>query len=196
MFERYTEKARRVIFFARYEASQFGSPYIETEHLLLGLLREDLRAGRPSEPEFPFHQGELLLLRRRKTYETQREQLSAQAFNLDQASFATSTLTDTASTVAAMRAQGVLVRDVDPRHEHLGPGKPLRLHRPEQGSELRDSLRAAHALPRGSGSCCVMQWNAPSPQTNSTARWPTTRRSASSSALSHSRTGSLPDAVQ
>src|SRR5476651_1931 len=41
MFERYKEKARRVIFFARYEASQFGSPYIETEHLLLGLLRED-----------------------------------------------------------------------------------------------------------------------------------------------------------
>jgi ATP-dependent Clp protease ATP-binding subunit ClpC len=41
MFERYTEKARRVIFFARYEAAQFGNPYIETEHLLLGLLRED-----------------------------------------------------------------------------------------------------------------------------------------------------------
>ncbi len=41
MFERFTEKARRVIFFARYEASQFGSPYIETEHVLLGLLRED-----------------------------------------------------------------------------------------------------------------------------------------------------------
>jgi ATP-dependent Clp protease ATP-binding subunit ClpA len=41
MFERYTEKARRVIFFARYEASQFGSPFIDTEHLLLGLLRED-----------------------------------------------------------------------------------------------------------------------------------------------------------
>ncbi|MGH9861804.1 MAG: ATP-dependent Clp protease ATP-binding subunit, partial [Candidatus Acidiferrales bacterium] len=35
------EKARRVIFFARYEASQYGSPYIESEHLLLGLLRED-----------------------------------------------------------------------------------------------------------------------------------------------------------
>ena len=41
VFERYTEKARRVIFFARYEATQYGSPYIETEHLLLGLLRED-----------------------------------------------------------------------------------------------------------------------------------------------------------
>jgi Clp amino terminal domain, pathogenicity island component len=41
MFERYTERARRVIFFARYEASQYGSPCIETEYLLLGLLRED-----------------------------------------------------------------------------------------------------------------------------------------------------------
>src|SRR6185503_13925330 len=41
MFERYTEKARRVIFFARYEASQFGAQAIETEHILLGLLRED-----------------------------------------------------------------------------------------------------------------------------------------------------------
>lgn len=41
MFEKYTEKARRVIFFARYEASQFGSPAIEPEHLLLGLIRED-----------------------------------------------------------------------------------------------------------------------------------------------------------
>jgi Clp amino terminal domain, pathogenicity island component/NTF2 fold immunity protein len=41
MFERFTETARRVIFFARYEASQFGSTTIETEHFLLGLIRED-----------------------------------------------------------------------------------------------------------------------------------------------------------
>ena len=40
MFERYTEKARRVLFFARYEASHFGSPEIEPEHLLLGLVRQ------------------------------------------------------------------------------------------------------------------------------------------------------------
>jgi len=46
MFERFTEKARRVIFFGRYEASQVGSPYIETEHLLLGLLREDIALNR------------------------------------------------------------------------------------------------------------------------------------------------------
>ncbi len=41
MFERFTERARRVIFFARYEASQFGSECVETHHLLLALFRED-----------------------------------------------------------------------------------------------------------------------------------------------------------
>ncbi len=41
MFELYTEKARRVIFFARYEASQAGTPSIESEHLLFGLFRAD-----------------------------------------------------------------------------------------------------------------------------------------------------------
>jgi ATP-dependent Clp protease ATP-binding subunit ClpA len=40
MFERYTERARRVIFFARYEASQYGGTTIETEHFLLGLILE------------------------------------------------------------------------------------------------------------------------------------------------------------
>ena len=41
MFERYTEKATRVIFFARYEVSELGAKSIEPEHLLLGLFRED-----------------------------------------------------------------------------------------------------------------------------------------------------------
>lgn len=48
MFERYTEDARRIIFFARYEASQVESPYIETEHLLLGFLRQDRKDLLPS----------------------------------------------------------------------------------------------------------------------------------------------------
>ena len=46
MFERYTERARRALFFARYEASEFGSMAIETEHVLLGLLRETHLCGR------------------------------------------------------------------------------------------------------------------------------------------------------
>ncbi len=50
MFERYTELARRSIFFGRYEASILGASYIEAEHLLLGLIREDgtLRSRLPA----------------------------------------------------------------------------------------------------------------------------------------------------
>jgi uncharacterized protein (TIGR03435 family) len=40
MFERFTEPARRALFFARYETSQIGGVAIEPEHLLLGLARE------------------------------------------------------------------------------------------------------------------------------------------------------------
>jgi ATP-dependent Clp protease ATP-binding subunit ClpC len=40
VFERYNKKARRALFFARWEAIRFASPTIESEHLVLGLLRE------------------------------------------------------------------------------------------------------------------------------------------------------------
>jgi ATP-dependent Clp protease ATP-binding subunit ClpC len=40
MFELYSEKARRVIFFARKEASEMGDREINPVHLLLGLLGE------------------------------------------------------------------------------------------------------------------------------------------------------------
>jgi ATP-dependent Clp protease ATP-binding subunit ClpC len=40
MFERYDEPARRTLFFARFEASRLGIHSIETEHVLLGLMRE------------------------------------------------------------------------------------------------------------------------------------------------------------
>jgi len=41
MIEQFTEKAKRVLFLARYEATQRGAPVIGTEHILFGLLRED-----------------------------------------------------------------------------------------------------------------------------------------------------------
>ena len=40
MFEKFTEKAKRILFLARYEASQQGSKVIGTEHIRLGLLKE------------------------------------------------------------------------------------------------------------------------------------------------------------
>jgi ATP-dependent Clp protease ATP-binding subunit ClpC len=56
VFERFSERARRGLFFARYEAGRTGSMSIECEHLLLGLLRErsggavDLMDGTAREP--------------------------------------------------------------------------------------------------------------------------------------------------
>ena len=40
MFERFTEQARRILFYGREEAGQLGSVGIDTEHLLLGLIRD------------------------------------------------------------------------------------------------------------------------------------------------------------
>ena len=48
MFDRFTERARRVVLFARCEASKTGCHAISTEHLLLGLMRENMFL-----PEFP-----------------------------------------------------------------------------------------------------------------------------------------------
>jgi|SRR5579872_636598 len=51
MFERFSESARRVLFFARYEVTQHGGTAIEPEHILLGVLRNKaatiLRFARP-----------------------------------------------------------------------------------------------------------------------------------------------------
>ena len=41
MFERFTERARQVVVLAQEEARALKHNYIGTEHLLLGLLREE-----------------------------------------------------------------------------------------------------------------------------------------------------------
>lgn len=46
MFERYTDEARKVVIFAQDEARHSGHNYVGTEHLLLGLLREEANAPR------------------------------------------------------------------------------------------------------------------------------------------------------
>jgi len=40
MWQRFTERARRVVFFAQEEAGRLGENYVSTEHLLLGIVRE------------------------------------------------------------------------------------------------------------------------------------------------------------
>src|ERR1700761_2560173 len=40
MWQRFTERARKVVFYAQEEAGRLGENYVSTEHLLLGLIRE------------------------------------------------------------------------------------------------------------------------------------------------------------
>lgn len=68
MFERCTEKARRAIFFARYEVSELHGATIESEHLLLGLFRADQSlAGRVGLPA--------------DAYESSRQQISTRKYS-------------------------------------------------------------------------------------------------------------------
>src|SRR5438270_6588856 len=55
VFERYTEDARRAVFFARFEAAQSGSPFITSEFLLLGLIHDDYS---PFTKLFPLKENE------------------------------------------------------------------------------------------------------------------------------------------
>jgi ATP-dependent Clp protease ATP-binding subunit ClpC len=52
MFERYTGQARRCLFYTRYEAGQRGCPRIESEHVLLGIIRESRGVARSMFAQF------------------------------------------------------------------------------------------------------------------------------------------------
>src|SRR5580704_13647519 len=41
VWQRFTERARKVVFYAQEEAGRLGENYVSTEHLLLGLVREN-----------------------------------------------------------------------------------------------------------------------------------------------------------
>ena len=78
MFERYTEKARRVIFFSRYEASQLGAQAIEAEHILLGLLRDNKELTQRLFPD-PYHTVESI----RKEIEARAPHKNKNSVNVD-----------------------------------------------------------------------------------------------------------------
>src|SRR4051812_1312420 len=41
MWQRFTERARRAVFYAQEEAGRLGENFVGTEHLLLGLIRDN-----------------------------------------------------------------------------------------------------------------------------------------------------------
>lgn len=66
--------------------------------------REQMKKLRPNSPAHNAIKSRAMrVLKQKKMYETQREQLYGQQFNMEQASFATQSMQDTVTTVNAMK---------------------------------------------------------------------------------------------
>ncbi len=113
--------------------------------------KQQMSKMRPGAAKEGVKRKALLVLKRKKAYESQRDQLASQSFNLDQAAFASSSMADTASTVAAMKAASgalktqlaaVRVEDVydmtDDMQELL-----------DQNNEIQEALSRTYETPEG-----------------------------------------------
>jgi len=112
MFERYTESARRVLFFARYEASQLGGISIETEHVLLGLIRE--RKGITNEIFARWHISLEAILKEIESRTVIRQKVATRV------EIPFSVQTKQVLHYAASEADRLLSNDIDSEHLLLG----------------------------------------------------------------------------
>jgi len=179
MFERFTESARRALFFARYETAQLGAISIETEHILLGLIRdakglvaqilalsavsvasirEEIEAravfqeNLPTSREIPF------------TAETKRilQFAAEEADRLKHAYVGTEHLLlgvlreDTSIAASMLTARGLRLDEVRGTIVRLldespsGPDAPTRAEAAERVEEIRRLVQALAGLPSGS----------------------------------------------
>jgi ATP-dependent Clp protease ATP-binding subunit ClpC len=71
MLDHYTDDARQIVFFARYQASVLRATTLETEHLWLGILRQNRRLLRRLAPHITPEAIEARLHSRATTAERQ-----------------------------------------------------------------------------------------------------------------------------
>lgn|SRR5262245_30924445 len=112
VFEKYSEKSRRVIFFARYEASQLGARAIEPEHILLAIIREDSGLLHNISPEREHGPAEI-----RKTIETKMRHDSRLTDSVD---LPLSPSTKRVMRIAADEAEKTRDERIEPKHLILG----------------------------------------------------------------------------
>jgi len=90
-------------------------------------------------------------LKRKKMYETQRDQLAGQAFNLDQTVFALETIKDTHTTVAAMK-QAALTMKVEHKKINLSEIEDLQDDLEDMMEDINDiseTLGRSYGVPDG-----------------------------------------------
>jgi ATP-dependent Clp protease ATP-binding subunit ClpC len=111
VFEKYSDKSRRVVFFARYEASQLGADAIEPEHFLLAIMREN-----PGLAGDIFTAGSSAAAEIRKTIETSRQH-EARLISVD---LPLSPAAKRVMRIAATEAEKAGDQRIEPRHLLLG----------------------------------------------------------------------------
>ena len=113
MFDRFSEQARRVLFFARYEVSRWGSPHVEPEHLLLGIIRE----GKGTAHELLFEKFNLDSRTLVQDLEGQLEKKPGFDTSID---IPFSTVTKEVLTATAAEADGLQHHEIGTEHLLLG----------------------------------------------------------------------------
>jgi ATP-dependent Clp protease ATP-binding subunit ClpC len=140
VFEKYSGKSRRIIFFARYEASQLGGEAIEPEHVLLAIMRED-----PGLLESILPQSAASFALIRTTIEATRRDGPNLAGSID---LPLSSISKTVLDIAAHEAEASGDERITPKHLVLG----LLL---EEGSLaarlLRDNGVTVHSIKQAPG---------------------------------------------
>jgi ATP-dependent Clp protease ATP-binding subunit ClpC len=105
MFERYNQQARKAVFYARYEANQTGSAWIEAEHLLLGILHEEVQL----ENWLPLSPADI-------------QTIGAKLHSLAQGGRTGSTASDLPLSSSARRAMAFAAQEAEAmKNRHIGP---------------------------------------------------------------------------
>ncbi len=117
----------------------------------LGGLKQQMSKMRPGPAKDGVKRKALLVLKRKKAYEGQRDQLASQSFNLDQAAFASSSMADSAATLAAMKAASGALRTqlaavpVEEVYDMADDMQELL----DQNNEIQEALSRTYETPEG-----------------------------------------------
>jgi len=111
--------------------------------------REKMKKTKPGPARNALQQKAVRILKQKKMYEQQRDQLMSQSFNMEQANFATQSLKDTVTTVSAMKQANTSIKQqlksisID-EVENLQDDMADLL---ETSNEIQESLSRSYATP-------------------------------------------------
>jgi len=111
--------------------------------------REQLKKLRPGPAQNGIRQKAMRVLKQKKMYEQQREQLMNQSFNMEQANFASQTMQDTVTTISAMKGahQAMTKQFKDVSIDEIENLQEDMSELLETANEIQDTLGRSYSTP-------------------------------------------------